>query len=181
MKIQQAIAAYLVERIPGVQAFKDEIAFAAAGNPYPYFLIDLISTRRKAVGTGVWDRIKSSGGSGITTKAVSVHQVLRFTVRAANTQGSNGNAVVGELCDRIEVLLSDLCREGAVDLPVPDPGEVIHIERIVFQGRYDLPPIEKGMPFNYQQALSFLFVEQQLNTKPITGRMNKISISHVEA
>ncbi|MBM3329920.1 MAG: hypothetical protein FJY67_10700 [Calditrichaeota bacterium] len=177
MKLQSAIAFYLTERIPELHAFKDEIAFVAAGNPYPYLLIDLISTRRKAVGTGVWDRTHE----GIATKAVSVQQVLRFTVRAANTVSRNGNAHVDEICDRIDALLMGLCREGSVDLPVPDSEDFLHIERIVFQGRYDLPPIEKGMPFVYQQALSFLFVEQQVVSKPVTTNMNKISISFTES
>ena len=181
MRLESAVAAYLTGRIPGLHAFKDEVAFVAAGNPYPYFLIDLISSRRKPVGTGVWDRIMSDNGAGIATKAVAVHQVLRFTVRAANTPQKNGNAAVGEICDRIEALLSDLCREGSEKLPIPESEESVHLTSVLFQGRYDIPPIEKGLPFVYQQALSFLFVEQQVTSKSVTTSMNKISISYTEA
>jgi hypothetical protein len=176
VRLERSIAAYLTERIPGLHPFKDEIAFVAAGNPYPYFLIDLISTRRKAVGTGVWDQTVLQEGVRIATKAVSVHQVLRFTVRAANMPQKNGNAVVGEICDQIEALLTGLSREGPADLPDP-LGGTLHLERVVFQGRYDLPPIEKGMPFVYQQALTFLFVEQQIITRQVEGKIDRIRIS----
>ena len=177
MRLERAIAAYLTERIPGLYAFKDDLAFVAAGNPYPYFLIDLISTRRKAVGTGIWDRIVCCEAGTFATKAVWVRQVLRFTVRAANTQGKSGNAVVGEVCDRIEALLSDLCREGSEKLPIPESEESVRLTSVLFQGRYDIAPIEKGMPFVYQQALTFLFVEQQVVSKPVAARIDKISIS----
>ena len=177
MKLQRAIAAYLTDRIPSLHAFKDDLAFIAAGNPYPYFLIDLISTRRKAVGTGLWDRVIPSDAGGIATKAVSVHQVLRFTVRAANTRVLNGNAVVAETCDQIEALLIELCREGSADITDPESGESLHVERTLFQGRHDIPPIEKGMPFVYQQALSFLFVEQQLLRQSVPTKLNRIRIS----
>jgi len=177
MRLERAIAAYLTERIAGLQAFKDEIAFIAAGSPYPYFLIDLISTRRKAVGTGIWDRITSVNGGGIAAKAVVIHQALRFTVRAANTQSANGNAVANKICDQIETLLSELCRSDSIDLPDPESQELIHLERVIFQGRYDIPPIEKSMPFVYQQALTFIFVEQQVITKQIEEKIDRIRIS----
>ena len=69
MKLQRAIAVFLTDRIPELHAFKDEIAFVAAGNPYPYFLIDLISTRQKAVGTGVWDQTVDAGGVRFAPKS----------------------------------------------------------------------------------------------------------------
>ena len=180
MKLQRAIAVFLTDRIPGLHAFKDEIAFVAAGNPYPYFLIDLISTRQKAVGTGVWDQTVIAGGVKIATKAVSVQQVLRFTVRAANTRTSNGNAVVAEVCDQIEILLNEICRAGAANIPVPDSDELLHLERVVFQGRYDIAPIEKGMPFVYQQALSYLFVEQRLLQQEVAATLQRIGMNLTE-
>ncbi len=176
MRLERTIAAYLTDRIPGLHAFKDDLAFVAAGNPYPYFLIDRISTSRKAVGTGIWDRIVDSEAGTCATKAVSVHQVLRFTIRAANTPPRNGNAVVADVCDQVETLLNALGREGAFDLPDPEGGTV-HLERVIFQNRHDIAPIEKGMPFVYQQALTFLFVEQQVVSKPVAARIDKISIS----
>jgi len=180
VKLQRAIAVYLTARIPGLHAFKDEIAFVAAGNPYPYFLIDLISTRQKAVGTGVWDQTVDVDGVTFATKAVSVQQVLRFTVRAANTRYQNGNAVVAEVCDRIELLLDEICRTGAANIPVPESDELLHLERVVFQGRYDITPIEKGMPFVYQQALTFLFVEQRLLQQEVAATLQRIGITLTE-
>jgi len=180
VKLQRAIAAYLTDRIPGLHAFKDEIAYVAAGNPNPYFLIDLISTRQKAVGTGVWDQTVTAGGVTVATKAVSVQQVLRLTVRAANTRSQNGNAVVVEVCDRIEAQLNEICRVGAADMPLPDSDELLHLERVVFQGRYDIAPIEKGMPFIYQQALTFLFVEQRLLQQEVAATLERIGITLTE-
>lgn len=177
MKLQRAVAAFLTERIPGLHAFKDDLAFVAAGNPYPYLLIDLISTRRKALGTGFWDRIIPGDGGGIATKAVSVQQVLRLTVRACGSRTESGNATVGDLCDQIEAILASCCRDGAMELPDPESDAPLHIEQILFQGRYDIPPIEKGAPFVYQQALSFLFREQRLIRETIPKRLDKISIS----
>lgn len=180
MKLQQAIAVYLTSNISELHAFKDEIAFVAAGNPYPYFLIDLISTRQKAVGTGVWDQTVLQDGDRIATKAVSVHQVLRLTVRAANTRHQNGNAVVAEVCDQIESLLNDICRTGATNIPVADSEESLHLERVVFQGRYDIAPIEKGVPFVYQQALTFLFVEQRIVRQEVAATLQRIGITITE-
>jgi hypothetical protein len=180
MTLERAIAAYLTGRISGLHAFKDDLAFVAAGNPYPYFLIELISTRRKAVGTGVWDQIVLQDGVRFATKAVSVHQALRFTVRAVNIRDKNGNAVAAEICDQIEARLNEICRSGAADLNDPDSVEPLHLERVVFQGRYDLPPIEKGTPFVYQQAVTYLFVEQRLLRQEVPATLDKIGISLME-
>ena len=177
MKLQQTISKYLTDNIPGLYAFKDEIAFVSAGNPYPYFLVDLISTRKRNLGTGLTD-ISLSDSDGATTqvKVTKHHQVLRFTPRAVNTAGKNGNEVVADICDRIETLLSDLCRSGSVNLVDPASSESVHIEQVIFRGRSDLAPIEKGMPFVYQQTLSYLFVEHRFKTERVESRIDKIKI-----
>lgn len=177
MKLQRAISKYLTDSIPGLYAFKDEIAFVSAGNPYPYFLVDLVSTRRRNLGTGLWDTIIDNGADPATqVKVTKLHQVLRFTIRAVNTPEKNGNEVLAEVCDRIDGLLSDLCRTGSVDLVDPVSGESVHIEQVVFQGCSDLAPIEKGMPFVYQQSLSYLFVEHRFRTAQVEGRIERIKI-----
>ncbi len=178
MKLQQAISKYLTDNIPGLYAFKDEIAFVSAGNPYPYFLVDLISTRRRNLGTGLTDiSLSDSDGAATQVKVTKHHQVLRFTVRAVNTAGKNGNEVVAEICDRIETLLSDLCRMGSVNLVDPASSETVHIEQVIFRARSDLAPIEKGMPFVYQQALSFEFVEHRFRQEAVSAKLNKINIA----
>jgi len=178
MKLQRAISKYLMDSIPGLHAFKDEIAFVSAGNPYPYFLVDLISTRKGNLGTGLWDTtIDNSGDTAVQVKATKLHQVLRFTVRAVNTSEKNGNEVLAEMCDQIDGLLSDLCRAGSVDLTDPASGESVHVEQAVFQGRSDLAPIEKGMPFVYQQSLSYLFVEHRFKTAQVENRIETIKRS----
>ena len=177
MKLLHAISKYLTDNIPNLHAFKDEIAFVSAGNPYPYFLVDLVSTRKRNLGTGIWDTtIDNSGDPATQVKVTKHHQVLRFTIRAVNDSGRNGNVIVTEVCDHIDELLADLCREGSVDLVDPATGEGIHIEQVVFQGRSDLAPIEKGMPFVYQQSLSYLFVEHHFKTQAVERRMETIKI-----
>ena len=177
MKLQHVISKYLTDNIPSLHAFKDEIAFVSAGNPYPYFLVDLISTRKRNLGTGVWDATFEDNGDSVTQiKVTKHHQVLRFTIRAVNDSEKNGNVIVTEVCDHIDELLADLCREGSVDLIDPATGEGIHIEQVVFQGRSDLAPIEKGMPFVYQQSLSYLFVEHHFKTQAVERRMETIKI-----
>ena len=177
MKLQRAISKYLTDNISGLYAFKDDIAFVSAGNPYPYFLVDLVSTRKRNLGTGIWDTtIDNSGDPATQVKVTKHHQVLRFTIRAVNDSGRNGNVIVTEVCDRIDALLSDLCREGSVDMIDPVSGESVHIEQVIFQGRSDLAPIEKGMPFVYQQSLSYLFVEHRFKTRAVESRMETIKI-----
>ena len=176
MKLQRTISKYLTDNIPDLHSFKDEIAFVTAGNPYPYFLVDLISTRKRNLGTGLWDMTVRAEDSATQVKVTKHHQVLRFTIRAVNDSGKNGNVIAGEICDRIDVLLSDLCREGSVDLIDPLSSESIHIEQAIFQGRSDLAPIEKGIPFVYQQSLSYLFVEHRFKTRVVENRMETIKI-----
>ena len=167
MKLQRALSKYLTDNIPGLHAFKDEIAFVAAGNPYPYFLIDLISTRKYSLGTGLWDRTETTGDRTRQIKVSKFYQILRFTIRAVNSPEQNGNVIVTEVSDQIDTLLSDLCREGSVNLVDPVTEENLHIEQAVFQGRSDLAPLEKGMPFVYQQVLSYMFAEHRFKTKAV--------------
>ena len=176
MKLQRAISKHLTDNIHGLHAFKDEIAFVSAGNPYPYFLVDLISTRKRSLGTGLWDRTETTEDGTRQIKVTKFHQVLRFTIRAVNDQSRNGNEIVVEVTDQIDVLLSDLCRESSVDLVDPVSDEGIHIEQAVFQGRSDIAPLEKGMPFVYQQSLSYLFVVHGYRTKVVENRFDSVKI-----
>ena len=176
MKLQSAISKYLTDNTPGLHAFKDEIAFVAAGNPYPYFLIDLISTRKRNLGTGIWDRTETVVNGIRQIKVSKFHQVHRFTIRAVNDQSRNGNEIAAEICDRIDGLLSDLCRESSVNLIDPVSSDSLHIEQALFQGRSDLAPLEKGMPFVYQQSLSYLFVMYDYRTKVVENRLDSVKI-----
>ena len=176
MKLQRAISKYLTDNVPGLHAFKDEIAFVAAGNPYPYFLVDLISTRKRNLGTGLWDRTETTEDSATQVKVTKHHQVLRFTIRAVNGQEQNGNVILSEVTDQIDTLLSDLCGEGSADLIDPETEDSLHIEQTVFQGQSDLAPLEKGLPFVYQQSLSYLFVEHRFKTKVVENRIDQLKI-----
>ena len=176
MRLQRAISKLLTDNIPGLHAFKDDIAFVAAGNPYPYFLVDLISTRKHSLGTGLWDKCEALEDSTTQVKVTKHQQVLRFTVRAVNDSGKNGNDILCEICDKIDNFLSNLCCEGSVNIPDPISGDVLHVENVKFQGRSDMTPIEKGMPFVYQQSLSYLFVEHRYKTRIVGNKLESIKI-----
>jgi len=176
MKLQRAISKYLTDNVSGLHAFKDEIAFVAAGNPYPYFIVDLISTRKRNLGTGLWDRTETTEDTATQVKVNKHHQVLRFTIRAVNSSEKNGNVILEEISDQIDNLLCDLCQEGSVDLVDPVSGDISHIEQTIFQSHSDLAPLEKRIPFVYQQSLSYLFVEHRFKTRIVENRMESVKI-----
>ena len=176
MKLQRAISKYLTDNVPGLHAFKDEIAFVAAGNPYPYFLVDLISTRKRNLGTGLWDRTETREDNATQVKVTKHHQVLRFTIRAVNSSEKNGNVILEEISDQIDNLLSDFCREDSVDMVDPVSGDSLHIEQTIFQSQSDLAPLEKRIPFVYQQSLSYLFVEHRFKVREVESRIDQVNI-----
>ena len=179
MKYLEAISEYLRDRIPGLYVFKDDLAFVSAGNPYPYFLMDVISKRKLSLGTGVWDKtIPVDGEVFLKTKIIKNHVVIRFTIRATSKSDKNGNDVVAEITDQIESILFDMCRQGmGIELSIPDSEEKIYIENSVFQGRSDVAPIEKGMPFVYQISLSFRFIIHEYLTEEVNSAFQNININ----
>jgi len=179
MKFLQAISAYIQGQIPNLYAFKDDLAFYAAGNPYPYFLTDVISKRKMNLGTGVWDKtIPVEGDIFLKAKIIKNHLVVRFTIRAVNEPGRNGNEVVSNITDQIESILFDMCRYGiGKELSIPGSDETIYVEKSVFQGRSDVAPLEKGMPFVYQQSLSFLFIIHEYLTEEVTSAFETINLN----
>ena len=104
--------------------------------------------------------------------------MIRFTVRAVSEQNRNGNDVVSETTDRMESLLFEMCRKGiGMELFIPGSDEKIYLEKSVFQGRSDLAPLEKGMPFVYQQSLSFLFIIHEYLTEEVSSAFTNININ----
>jgi len=179
MKFLQAISAYIQSQIPNLYAFKDDLAFYAAGNPYPYFLTDVISKRKLDLGTGVWDKTIPMGNNNfLKAKIIKNHLVVRFTIRAVNEPNRNGNEAVADITDQIEFILFDMCRHGiGKELPVPDSDEKVYVEKSVFQGRSDIAPLEKGMPFVYQQSLSFLFIIHEYLTEEVSSAFETINVN----
>ncbi len=179
MKAIQAIAVYLQSQIEDLYAFKDDLAFYAAGNPYPYFLVDVISKRKVNLGTGVWDKtIERETDPFLKVKIIKNHVVVRFTIRAVSESERNGNDAVADITDQMELVLFDMCRHGiGKELPIPGSEETVYVEKSVFQGRSDIAPIEKGMPFVYQQSLSFLFVIHEYLTEEVTPVFETINVN----
>ena len=179
MKAIQAISVYIQNQIEGLYAFKDDIAFYAAGNPYPYFLVDVISKRKLNLGTGVWDKtIQLEEDTFLKVKIIKNHLVVRFTIRAVSEPGCNGNDAVADITDQMELILFDMCRGGiGKELQVPGSEEKIYVEKTIFQGRSDIAPIETGMPFVYQQSLSFLFIVHEYLTEEFSSAFQNINLS----
>ena len=179
MKFLKAISAHIQTQIPGLYAFKDELAFYAAGNPYPYYLVDVISKRKVNLGAGVWDKtIPLENGNFLKAKIIKNHLVVRFTLRAVSEPGRNGNDAVADITDQLEFILFDMCRHGiGKELPIPGSDETLYVEKSVFQGRSDVAPIETKMPFVYQQSLSFLFVIHEYLTEEVSTVFETININ----
>ena len=179
MKYLEAISEYLRDRIPGLYVFKDDLAFVAAGYPYPYFLMDVISKRKLSLGTGVWDKIIPFGDNSFQkTKILKNHVVIRFTIRAVSEPDRNGNDAVSEITDQMESLLYNMCRHGmGIELPIPGSDEKVYIEKSVIQGRSDVAPIEKGVPFVYQMSLSYLFIIHEYLTEEVTSSFQNIKLT----
>ena len=179
MKFLEAISAYIQSQIPGLYVFKDDLAFYAAGNPYPYFLMDVISKRKLNLGTGVWDKtIPAESDTFVKAKILKNHIVIRFTIRAISEPDRSGNDAVVDIADQLEFILYDMCRHGiGIELSVPDSEEKNYVEKSVFQGRSDLAPLEKGMPFVYQQSLSVLFIAHEYLTEEISSTLQNINLT----
>jgi len=178
MKAICAIAKYLTDNVSGLYAFKDDLAFVAAGNPYPYFLTEVISTQKKELGCGIWDQTIDNGDGTFTqSKITKRHLVLRFTVRAVNTNEQNGNDIVNEITNEIDHRLSELCRYGGAALLDPVYGDNFYLEKALFQGRSDIAPLENKMPFIYQQSLSYKFIIQEVKTNTVTTPFNNLTIT----
>ena len=179
MKFLEALSTFIQDQIPGLYAFKDDLAFVAAGNPYPYFLVDVISKRKLNLGTGVWDKTISLGNDNyLKAKIIKNHLVLRFTIRAVSETNRSGNDAVSNITDKMESLLFNMCRQGTgIELPIRNSEEKIYVEKSVFQGRSDLAPLEKGLPFVYQQSLSFLFITHEYLTEEVTSAFQNINLS----
>ena len=154
MRLEAALAQHIGTTIPDLHLFRDDLAWNAADNPYPYLLIDEISRSRQALGAGQTDGYRYN----TPVKLVKERRVLRFTLRAAGSKQQSGGRIASEMADTVMTELDSLVREGSVDLPIPDSTDTVHIERVVFQSRNDLPPMESGEPFVHQVAFSYAFV-----------------------
>lgn len=180
MTLEAAIAVRLTSEIPGLHAFKDEIAWNTSGNPYPYLLITEISTSKRNLGTGIWDKDfpVDEGESFVRTKTIKEHVVLRITIRAVNEGSRNGNDIASEICRQIEDQLFTLCRCGSVNLPVPGQEDPLHIEQVILQGRADIAPNESGQPFIYHKALTYRFILHRHYEEEFSGKFEEIRVTN---
>jgi hypothetical protein len=154
MKLKNALAGYLKIKLPDLHLFRDDLAWNAAGNPYPYLLIDEVSRSRKALGSGRFDGYQDDH---TPVKLIKERRVLRFSVRAAGSRTQSGGRIAGDIAEVVMAELDDLVRYGSVELPIPGASETVHLERVVLESVNDLPPQEKGEPFMHQVALSYAF------------------------
>lgn len=172
MKLKTALAHYLGTKLPDLHLFRDDLAWNAAGNPYPYLLIDKVSHDRRALGTGRCDGYRDDR---VPVKLVKERRVLRFTLRTAGTRQKSGGRLAGELADEVVAAIDRLVAQGSADLPVPGTGEIVHVERAVFQGMNDLPPMDTGQPFVHQVAISYVFTIHRVNAGEATVPLQEIA------
>jgi len=173
MRLEAALAQHLGTVITGLYMFRDDLAWNAAGNPYPYLLIGEISRNRRSLGTGRFDGYQ---GGSTPMKLVKERRVLRFTLRAAGDRQHSGGRLASDLAERVMAELDRLCQNGSVDLPIPDTTETVHIERVVFQGRNDLPPMDSGEPFVHQVAFSYAFTIHRVTEGEPTESLQTLQI-----
>lgn len=174
MRLESAIATHIANALPDLHMFRDDLAWNAAGNPYPYLLISEISRDRRSLGTGRFDGYQ---GGGTPVKLIKERRVLRFTLRTAGTRQKSGGRLASDLADQAIDLLDSLCRTASVDLPVPDSSETVHVERAVYVSRNDLPPMENGEPFVHQVAFSYAFtIHRVLEGELVTSAVNELII-----
>ena len=160
MKLELALAQWITTKISVLHVFKDELAHAAAGYPYPLLLITEIDARRKQFGTGSYDDTVITNGESVDRKWWGFDRTLRFTVRAPADKQHDGNTIVRGICDSIDTELQTLIRGGAFDLSVEN--ESIHVAMANHAGFHELPAITDKLPFVYQRALSWRFLEVEL-------------------
>ena len=173
MKLELALAQWITTKISVLHVFKDELAHAAAGYPYPLLLITEIDARRKQFGTGSHDDMIVTDSVSTERKWWGFERTLRFTVRAPADKQQDGNTIVRGICDSIDTELQTLIRSGAFDLPVENDS--VHVAMANHAGFHELPAITDKLPFVYQRALSWRFLEvtmQQWNGIPAITKVN---------
>ena len=158
MILERAIAAHLKSASQGVlHVFKDDLAWAQAGSPYPYLMVTVTGSSRKPLGTGRYDnrRWDEQEREWVFEKTWIYPKLIRFTVRGKATSGKSGASMVAEMMAVIE---AELRKYGSGQRGIftdAISGENVIVRRLKYRGASDQSPNLQRVPFDAQQTLDY--------------------------
>ena len=152
MIIQRTLAEYLVSKISGLSAFKDELAWQVSPQ-YPYMMTTLTGNKRDSLGAGTRDwktEIEE-------TKVYHNEQSIRFTFRVVSTDDKNGNEIVSDIVRKADESLRQLTREFGITLTDSVTELPIRIAYAEYQTETDIQTITDKLPVVYQKSITYMF------------------------
>ncbi len=164
MILERTIAAHLQTAIPGLIAFKDDLAWAQAGSPYPYLMVTVTGSGRKPLGTGRYDdkRWEEGPREWVFEKTWIYPKAVRFTVRGKAIAGKSGATVVAETVKAIEAELRKYGSGQRLVLTDPVSEANVIIRRVKYRGASDQSPNLQRVPFDAQQTLDYELQELEV-------------------
>jgi hypothetical protein len=151
----RAFAQHLVSLNPVLHAFKDELAWTQAGEPWPCLLVTKLGERLAVKGTGRYDRreLDAITGKWVYEKLWTRRMTLRLTIRSAAAGGKSGVTIVDKVCETIRALIRRHATGLPLDLVDAETGEPVHLERIRLITESDQGPLLSRVPFEAQSTL----------------------------
>ena len=173
MIIQRTLAEYLVSKISGLSAFKDELAFQESPQ-YPYMLTSLIGNKREALGAGTRDWKTETD----ETKVYLNEQSIRFTFRVVSTDDKNGNEFVSEYVRRTDQIIRQFAAGNGMTLTDSVTELPVRIAYVEYEGETDIQTITDKLPVVYQKSITYMFRIVDPSVLPIQSTpFNNLSIS----
>ena len=173
MIIQRTLAEYLVSKISGLSAFKDELAWQVSPQ-YPYMMTSLTGNKRDSLGAGTRDWKTETD----ETKVYLNEQSIRFTFRVVSTDDKNGNEIASDLVRVADESLRQLTRESGITLTDSVTELPIRIAYAEYQTETDIQTITDKLPVVYQKSITYLFRVVDPSVLPIQSTpINNLLIS----
>lgn len=179
MILQRALAAHLVAVSPGLHAFKDDLAWVQAGEPWPLLLITATGTRRQSIGTGTYDTREWSAATEewVYAKAWIYAVQLRLTIRGVAADDRSAATVVDDVARAIEAELRRYGTGQRLELLDAISGETVRVRRILHRGASDQGPILERVPFQAQRTLDYEFQWVQTTEVGRAGAFETINLT----
>lgn len=155
MIVQRAFAAHVASLVSGLSVFKDELAWAQAGEPWPYLLVTRVSLTPGSKGTGTYDKrtLNTTTGEYTYEKFHVERQVLRLTIRSAAVGAKSGATLVDDVALGIRTMLRGHAQGQPLDLVDSVTGTSVHLERLRLITQSDQSPMLSRVPFEAQETL----------------------------
>ena len=174
MIVQRILAEYLVSKISGLSAFKDELAFQESPQ-YPYLLTSLTGNKRDSLGAGTRDWKTETD----ETKVYLNEQSIRFTFRAVSTDDKNGNEIVSDIVRKADESLRRLTRESGITLTDSVTELPVRIAYTEYQTETDIQTITDKLPVVYQKSITYLFRVVDPSVIPVESiPFNNLSVNN---